>query len=289
MSFDDTMKTMAEKCSQVYREMTGKSAQGIDIQTLAPPYSAARYHPAIAIPYEIKEEGSEGQFVLIFENEAMAVMLAASIGRHMGMPVVDQMDETATGILFEFMNTVAGKVVTEWEAIGKKADFSTPKQITGFCLQDERPDAAINLVSLRLNREASISLLNILKKKTNTVLEGKRVLVVDDSKMIRYLLATEFEKQGCRVSQAENGLDGFVRNQADQPDLIIMDLVMPKMGGLEAIARIREMSAAVHIIVLTSTSKKEEVKAAAAHKVKGYIMKPIQMDQLMELARSCFQ
>jgi CheY-like chemotaxis protein len=186
------------------------------------------------------------------------------------------------------MNTVAGKVTTEWETIGRKADFFTPKQISEFSLQDESKDAAIHLVSLILTQEASISLLNILVEKANTVLKGKKVLVVDDSKMIRYLLTTEFEKQGCRVSEAENGLDGFIRNQVDQPDLIIMDLVMPKMGGLEAIARIREMSPAVHIIVLTSTSKKEEVKAAAAHKVKGYAMKPIQMDQLMELARSCF-
>lgn len=289
MSLDDSIKKMAEKFYQVYREMTGKSAQEVDIQRMVPPYSLARYNPAIAIPYVIKEEGFEGRFVLIFNAEATAVELAACIGQHAGMPAVDRMGETATGIIFEFMNTVAGKVTTEWETIGRKADFFTPKQISEFSLQDESKDAAIHLVSLILTQEASISLLNILVEKANTVLKGKKVLVVDDSKMIRYLLTTEFENQGCRVSEAENGLDGFIRNQVDQPHLIIMDLVMPKMGGLEAIARIREMSPAVPIIVLTSTSKKEEVKAAAAHKVKGYVMKPIQMDQLMELARSCFQ
>lgn len=289
MSFDDSIKTMAEKFYQVYREMTGKSAKGVDIQRMVPPYSLARYTPAITIPYLIKEEGFEGRFVLIFNDEAMAVKLAASIGQHAGMPAVDKMGETTTGIIFEFMNTIAGKVTTEWETIGRQADFFTPKLTSEFSLQNESKDAAIHLVSLILTQAASLSLLNILVKKANTVLKGKKILVVDDSKMIRYLLTTEFAKQGCQVSQAENGLDGFIRNQVDQPDLIIMDLVMPKMGGLEAIARIREMSPAVHIIVLTSTSKKEEVKAAAAHKVKSYAMKPIQMDQLMELARSCFE
>ena len=68
-----------------------------------------------------------------------------------------------------------------------------------------------------------------------------------------------------------------------------MDLIMPKMGGLEAIARIREISPSVPIIILTSTSKKEEVMAAAVHKVKGYVKKPIQIDRLMQLAIKCFQ
>jgi CheY-like chemotaxis protein len=62
---------------------------------------------------------------------------------------------------------------------------------------------------------------------------------------------------------------------------------MPKMGGLEAIANIREI-ASIPIIVLTSTSKKEEVMMAAKYKVKGYIKKPIQMENLVKLAKSCF-
>jgi two-component system, chemotaxis family, chemotaxis protein CheY len=107
--------------------------------------------------------------------------------------------------------------------------------------------------------------------------------------MIRFLLEKEFEKQGCQVLQAEDGLEGFIKSQASRPDLIIMDLIMPKMGGLEAISKIREISPSVPIIILTSTSKKEEVMAAAVHKVKGYVKKPIQMDRLMQLAIKCFQ
>ena len=91
------------------------------------------------------------------------------------------------------------------------------------------------------------------------------------------------------MKEAENGLDGFIKTQAFQPDLVIMDLVMPKMGGLEAIAKIREINPTVPIIVLTSSSKKEEVVAAAAHKVKGYIKKPIKKEPLISLALSCFE
>jgi CheY-like chemotaxis protein len=279
---------LAEKYYQVYREMTDKTAQGIDIERIVPPFSLARYQPAIAIPYENKEEGFAGRFILVFEADAAAVQLAASIARHAGMPSVDGAGDAATSILLEFMNTVAGKVITAWDAVGLSADFSTPAYLDEFGLQNENKEAEIHLISLELDTAPSLSLFNIFEKRRIEVLEGKKVLVVDDSKMIRHLLTTEFERQGCRVSEAENGLDAFVRNQADQPDLIIMDLVMPKMGGIEAIAQIREMRPNVPIIVLTSTAKKEEVMAAAAHKVKGYAIKPIQMDQILEMARSCF-
>lgn len=288
MSFDDFIKVTAEKLYQVYREMTGKSAKGIDIQRVMPPFALVRYHPAIAIPYENKAQGFEGRFVLVFDKEDPAVKLAAAVGRHMGMPAVEKMDEGAISILLEFMNTMAGKVITEWEALGRPADFDSPKYLSDFSLHDETSDTEVHYTCLILKREGSLSLFTLFRKKAKAVLKDKKILVVDDSKMIRHLLTTEFEKQGCRVSEAENGLDAFVRNQADQPDLIIMDLVMPKMGGLEAIARIRDMNPSVHIIVLTSSSKKEEVLAAAKHKVKGYVIKPIQMDQLLEMARSCF-
>jgi CheY-like chemotaxis protein len=289
LGLDDTIKVTAEKYYQVFREMTGETAQGLNIERLLPPYSLARYQPAIAIPYGNKKERFEGRFIQVFETEGMAVQLAAAIARHAGMPAVDGAGEAAVSILSEFMNTVAGKVITAWEGVGLSADFSTPAYLAEFGLQDEKEDAEIHLITLNLDRRSALSLFNIFEKRELNVLDGRKILVVDDSKMIRHLLTTEFEKQGCRVTEAENGLDAFVRNQADQPDLIIMDLVMPKMGGLEAIAQIREMRPTVPIIVLTSSSKKEEVMAAAAHKVKGYVIKPIQMEQLLELARSCFR
>jgi CheY-like chemotaxis protein len=288
LSFDATIKVLAEKYYLVYREMTGKTAQGMDIERILPPFSLVRYQPAVAIPYENSDEGIQGRLIQVFDAEAKAVQLATDIARYAGLPPVEQAGEAVSGILCEFLNTVAGKAITAWEGLGLAAHFSTPAHLADFGLQDEKPTAEIHLISLNLAPGLALSIFNIFEQREENILQDKRILVVDDSKMIRHLLTTEFEKQGCRVSEAENGLDAFVRNQADQPDLIIMDLVMPKMGGIEAIAKIREMRPTVPIIVLTSSSKKEEVMAAAIHKVKGYVIKPIQMDQILELARACF-
>ncbi len=290
MGLDNYINSMAENCNQVYQEMTGQTALEISIDRLEPPFASLSYKTAIVIPYENKEESFEGRFILGFNEERMAVKLAGAIAEHTGMPAIDQLDEMATDILFEFMNTVAGKVITEWDQFGMTTDFLPPEFVADLRFDDKLADnLLIHSVTLSLPGNEKLTILTSLEEADKNPLKGKKVLVVDDSKMIRFLLAKEFDKQGCQVIQANDGLDGFIKNQANHPDLIIMDLIMPKMGGLEAVARIREISPAVHIIILTSTSKKEEVMAAAVHKVKGYVKKPIQMDRLLKLARHCFQ
>jgi CheY-like chemotaxis protein len=290
LELENYIKSMAENCYQVYQEMTGQTALGIKVDQLEPPFTQARFKVAIVIPYENKAERFEGRFVLGFNEERMAVKLAAAIAEQAGMPTADHMDEMATDILFEFMNTVAGKVITEWDKFGMTADFLPPEFVADLTFEgNSSGNLLIHSITLLLQGKEQLTILTSLEEIQSNPLKDKKVLVVDDSKMIRFLLDKEFGKQGCQVVQAENGLDGFIKAQASLPDLIIMDLIMPKMGGLEAIAKIREISQSVPIIILTSTSKKEEVMAAAAQKVKGYVKKPIQMDRLMQLAVKCFQ
>lgn len=290
LGIDSYIKTMAENCFQVYQEMTGQKALGINLDKFEPPYAPISYKIAVVIPYANKAENFEGRFILGFNDERMAVSLAGKIAEHTGMPVIDQMDDLATDILFEFMNTVAGKVITEWDKFGMTADFFPPEFVADIKFNDQQAgEKLIHSVTLSLLGNEKLTILTSLEESEQSPLKDKKVLVVDDSKMIRFLLTKEFEKQGCQVTQAENGLDGIIKNQAIQPDLIIMDLIMPRMGGLEAIAKIRELNPSVNIIILTSTSKKEEVMTAASHKVKGFIKKPIQMDQLLKLSIKCFQ
>lgn len=290
MGVDNYINSMAKNCHQVYQEMTGQKALGANIDKIEPPFDSLTYQTAIVIPYENKAENFEGRFILGLDNENMAVKLATEIAEQTGMPALGHMDDMATDILFEFMNTVAGKVITDWDKSGMTAEFFPPEFITDLKV-DNQKDAVllVHSVTLSTENEETLSFLTILEEIEKSALKDKKILVVDDSKMIRFLLATELEKQGCHVIQAENGLEGVVKHQAHEPDLIIMDLIMPKMGGLEAIAKIRELQSPVKIIILTSTSKKEEVQAAATYKVKGFIKKPLKMDQLLDLAISCFE
>lgn len=290
MELERYIKVMAESCFQIYEEMTGHTAEGVRIEALEPPFSAFTYKTAVVIPYERTDTLLDGRFILGFNDEAMAVRLASAIAGKAGMALDDAMNDMVTDILFEFMNTVAGKIVTEWDDLGLDAEFFPPEFVVDLCLDDDpQRDMVIHAITLLLPHSGQLQILTCFETSEKRPLEARTVMIVDDSRMIRSILAKEFQGQGCQVIEAENGLEAFVRYHSIEPDLIVMDLIMPKMGGLEAIAKIREINPSVPIIVLTSTSKKEEVMAAAAHNIKGYIKKPIKMDKLLALAASCFQ
>lgn len=126
MDFDNQIKAVAETYYQIYEEMTGQPAEGINFDKIEPPYAIEGFKKAIVIPYENKKENFEGRFVLGISDETMAVKLAAGIAENAGMPTADRMDDVVTDILFEFMNTVVGKVITVWDKMGLTANFSPP-------------------------------------------------------------------------------------------------------------------------------------------------------------------
>jgi two-component system KDP operon response regulator KdpE len=107
-----------------------------------------------------------------------------------------------------------------------------------------------------------------------------RILVVDDEERIVNFLSTKLKASGYEVLTAANGLEGLEQAQAQEPDLIVLDLLMPKMGGLEMLQELRSFSA-VPVIILTA-------KGADADRIKGlqlgaddYLPKPFNPDELV--------
>ena len=107
-----------------------------------------------------------------------------------------------------------------------------------------------------------------------------RILVVDDEERIINFLRTKFKASGYEVLTASNGIEGLEQAQAQEPDLIVLDLLMPKMDGLEMLKELRSFSA-VPVIMLTA-------KGADADRIKGlqlgaddYLPKPFNPDELI--------
>jgi two-component system chemotaxis response regulator CheY len=116
---------------------------------------------------------------------------------------------------------------------------------------------------------------------------SKAVLVVDDSESIREVVCYTLEKEGYTVSRGLNGLDALHICKNGDFDLIITDLYMPEMDGLEFIKTIRKTSRYEHTPVLfltteTQLSKKEEAKSAGAT---GWIVKPFLPEKLITVVK----
>ncbi|MBS1116239.1 MAG: putative response regulator in two-component reguatory system, sigma54 dependent transcriptional [candidate division NC10 bacterium] len=107
-----------------------------------------------------------------------------------------------------------------------------------------------------------------------------RVLVVDDERPIRFLMEKELPRAGCLVTCAENGEDALERVRTQEFDVVLMDLKMPGIGGLEALRRIRESGASAEVVVLTGhpdvTTAIEAMKLGAY----DYLTKPFKLAEV---------
>ena len=110
-----------------------------------------------------------------------------------------------------------------------------------------------------------------------------KVLLVDDSGLARRSTRRVLEDAGYTVFEAEDGLSALERFALDKPDLVVLDLVMRGMYGLDVLAKLREMDPAVRVIVLTAdiqTSSRDLVQSAGAA---AFINKPASPAAVLEM------
>lgn len=111
------------------------------------------------------------------------------------------------------------------------------------------------------------------------------VLIVDDMPENRAMLAETLNDLGFETRQAANGRDGLEQAVAAQPDLVLMDVRMPVMDGLEAMRRIRDVPAlkSVPIIAVSAGVAPEEQARSLAAGANGFLTKPLQQDDLIRM------
>ena len=115
-----------------------------------------------------------------------------------------------------------------------------------------------------------------------------RILLVDDQPLFRRAIATLIGDQDDLeiVGEACNGLDAVEKAHALLPDLVVMDVEMPVMGGVEAARLIREQLPAIRVIILTVSEEDEPLFEAIRFGVHGYLLKDLRPEQLYDMLRS---
>ena len=113
---------------------------------------------------------------------------------------------------------------------------------------------------------------------------GPVVLVIEDEPPIRRFLRPTLASQGYRLVEAETGEDGLLQAATRQPDLVILDLGLPDMDGLQVIRRLREWTA-VPIIVLSARGAESDKVAALDAGADDYVAKPFAAGELLARTR----
>ena len=117
-----------------------------------------------------------------------------------------------------------------------------------------------------------------------------RVLLVDDHAVVRRGLRgfLELLKDFDVVGEAENGREGVAAADRLVPDVILMDLLMPEMGGLEAIAAIKEAHPEIEIVAVTSFIEEEKVTTALEAGASGYLLKDAEAEEVAQAIRAAY-
>lgn len=108
-----------------------------------------------------------------------------------------------------------------------------------------------------------------------------RLLIADDSKLLRKKLRDELEKLGCEVVEASNGKEAIAYDLEQEPDGIILDIVMPEVGGIEALQTIREVSPYVPVVMLSSAGTPQKLMQTLKMGAIDFIQKPYTHDQIV--------
>jgi DNA-binding NarL/FixJ family response regulator len=115
-----------------------------------------------------------------------------------------------------------------------------------------------------------------------------RILLIDDQPLFRGAIAALLAGQPDMevVGEAENGLVGVEQARALRPDLVILDVDMPVMNGVEAVRLIREQVMDVKVIMLTVSDSDDHVLDALRNGAHGYLLKDLRPEQLYDMIRS---
>lgn len=112
-----------------------------------------------------------------------------------------------------------------------------------------------------------------------------KILIVDDDPSLLELAQYNLEAEGYKIMTAKDGIEGMRLMYAEQPDLIILDVMMPKMDGYQVCQRVREMSD-VPVIMLTARGREEDIVKGLDLGADDYLTKPFRVGELLARVRA---
>ncbi|KKI88976.1 PhoB family transcriptional regulator [Bacillus sp. SA1-12] len=119
--------------------------------------------------------------------------------------------------------------------------------------------------------------------------EPKKVLIIEDEANIARIIRLELEHEGYKVEIAENGIAALEKFNNEQWNLVLLDIMIPKLNGMEVLRRIRATGDMTPIILLTARDSIPDKVSGLDHGANDYITKPFQIEELLARIRACLR
>jgi len=201
--------------------------------------------------------------------------------------------DTGIGMDEPFLNRLFDKFSQEDRTVTRKyggtgLGMSICKQLVGLMSghihvksqKDEGTEVVLNIPFLR-GRECDLRQEETIARDP-VIFKGKKILLVEDNEMNRLVARTVLNNYGADIHEAVNGLEGVEALRRGQFDLVLMDVQMPEMDGLEATRKIRlEVDAAIPIIAFTANAIKGDTDKCLAAGMNDYVSKPFEEARLI--------
>ena len=115
---------------------------------------------------------------------------------------------------------------------------------------------------------------------------AKNILICDDAAFMRMMIKDILTKNGYTVAgEAENGLRAVEKYAELKPDLVLMDITMPEMDGIQALKKIKENDTSAAVIMCSAMGQQAMVIESIQSGAKDFIVKPFQADRVLEAVR----
>ncbi|MDR7073570.1 response regulator transcription factor [Fictibacillus barbaricus] len=117
----------------------------------------------------------------------------------------------------------------------------------------------------------------------------KKILIIEDERKIARILSLELNHEGYQTDVAENGMIGLEKVLSSKWDLILLDVMLPEISGIEVLRRMRKKDTSTPVILLTAKDTVPDKVNGLDHGANDYITKPFDIEELFARVRACFR
>jgi DNA-binding NtrC family response regulator len=110
-------------------------------------------------------------------------------------------------------------------------------------------------------------------------MSNEKVLIVDDEKLIRWSVRRQLEEWGYTALEAESGTGGLAQIRAEAPDLIVLDVRLPDLSGIEVLREIKQNNLSIPVIMITADPQLDDIKTAIKLGALDFVKKPLDFDE----------